>query len=84
MLKPEKVWRVGDEFFKTYAEAHAAAVQKRRGGLRQDLFDTFTKNINWEGFTGGDDDIYVGVDAVLAWFNVTRKKSVKPALKVVR
>lgn len=74
MLKPERVWKVGDKFFDTHQQAREAAKRSRQETIAESVMQVFGDNINWEGWTGDKDDLMSAVQELLKNFNITRKK----------
>ena len=79
MLKPIKVWKVGDEEFATYAEANQAAILKRKMSVRDEIAYLISSKMN-AGWKSREDDIDAAAGALLGKFTVTRRK---PVFKIV-
>ena len=74
MLKPERVWKVGTRFFETYEDARKFATEERRSSVSEDILRILNDNVNWEGWTGGDDDLRAAIAEITEAFTITRKR----------
>ena len=71
MLKPERIWAVGDKTFPTYEEARTY-IASRRGELsREMLIDEMDRAYR----PGNDPNIEDMADAILKKFKLTLRKS---------
>lgn len=75
MLKPERIWAVGDKTFPTYEEARTY-IASRRGELQfENLVDIVHNELLGQGFTGESTELAMGIaSAVSKKFKLTLRK----------